>query len=604
MARYQSLGAQRNLPKGPGTKRPSAYDRFPSGQRNEWLDNLQAKIQNALEPPSSPGPSRSPSPLRVSEDVVLSDGFDLNGDVRQSESDDASEDESDEADSESQSQGQAADEDSGEDEDGFEDGDESVGEGEDASDSAEEEDELASPGAGPSSRRPFPRVPLLERQLQTELEPESTEDYDYEGLYDGLSGEDGPNLEDEDGYAYTGEASPIAISDDSEPQSDDGLADEDHDSDGPRRSEDHDRNNDTGQRTREPLFAGYDNEEESDEEGSPDAEELNLDDEEAEEEEELEEPDPSEPATVAVKADPRSSNDPHDRQSAAEVNIEEERQIDVDEGNEDVSEGAVRMLQAEQNSELAQELGLSPNIAGRHEAEPVANTDQAPFFTLEDPTADYVSDFPQFGAAASLPHATSSLYPPLPLAAEQDYPPTTAIPASDTDFMGDQLYPPLAGLPQPIFGETTTSDLIDPSLLSDFAGRVEAQALGSMVGMTDAQNTEEMTALARAAMGGSQDLMDVPFVYHEQHGMGQEADGYEEDNESQEDQTMENHYRREQNLNARADNTRRLRPLAPALDANEHYDATEVGNRSSALDDEEYEGDSGTYTQISSRDCG
>ncbi|OCF44891.1 hypothetical protein I317_01170 [Kwoniella heveanensis CBS 569] len=43
-------------------KRPSAYDRF---EASSWLDQLQAKIKRELNPPDSPGPSRSPSPIAL-----------------------------------------------------------------------------------------------------------------------------------------------------------------------------------------------------------------------------------------------------------------------------------------------------------------------------------------------------------------------------------------------------------------------------------------------------------------------------------------------------------------------------------------------------------
>ena len=56
---------QRSHPPGPASIHlPTAYDRFDSVRRNVWIDDLQRKIRNGLNKEDSPGPSRSPSPLR------------------------------------------------------------------------------------------------------------------------------------------------------------------------------------------------------------------------------------------------------------------------------------------------------------------------------------------------------------------------------------------------------------------------------------------------------------------------------------------------------------------------------------------------------------
>lgn len=54
--------------------RPTAYDRFDSGKRNSWLDNLQAKIQAGINPPVA-GPSRTPSPFEPEDDLEYKDVF-------------------------------------------------------------------------------------------------------------------------------------------------------------------------------------------------------------------------------------------------------------------------------------------------------------------------------------------------------------------------------------------------------------------------------------------------------------------------------------------------------------------------------------------------
>ncbi|WVF65681.1 hypothetical protein IAT40_000412 [Kwoniella sp. CBS 6097] len=66
MSRYQPVGS------APAAvvpfKRPSAYDQF---EASSWMDQLQAKISKGLNPPDSPGPSRSPSPIIQDSAEVL-----------------------------------------------------------------------------------------------------------------------------------------------------------------------------------------------------------------------------------------------------------------------------------------------------------------------------------------------------------------------------------------------------------------------------------------------------------------------------------------------------------------------------------------------------
>ncbi|WVW79205.1 hypothetical protein I302_101171 [Kwoniella bestiolae CBS 10118] len=56
------LRSQQAAGAGP-IKQPGPYDLFPRPAVASWLDEIQAKIQKGLNPPDSPGPSRSPSPI-------------------------------------------------------------------------------------------------------------------------------------------------------------------------------------------------------------------------------------------------------------------------------------------------------------------------------------------------------------------------------------------------------------------------------------------------------------------------------------------------------------------------------------------------------------
>ncbi|WVQ64037.1 uncharacterized protein L199_002196 [Kwoniella botswanensis] len=49
-------------------KQPGPYDLFPRPAVASWLDGIQAKIQQGLNPPDSPGPSKSPSPVHEEEE--------------------------------------------------------------------------------------------------------------------------------------------------------------------------------------------------------------------------------------------------------------------------------------------------------------------------------------------------------------------------------------------------------------------------------------------------------------------------------------------------------------------------------------------------------
>jgi hypothetical protein len=55
-------------PRGGGIRLAKAYDKFDDDARNDWLEQLQLKIRQGLNPPDSPGPSRSPSPFETLEE--------------------------------------------------------------------------------------------------------------------------------------------------------------------------------------------------------------------------------------------------------------------------------------------------------------------------------------------------------------------------------------------------------------------------------------------------------------------------------------------------------------------------------------------------------
>jgi hypothetical protein len=62
--------------------KPTAYDRFDNDKRNSWLDDLQARIEQTINPPVEAGPSRTPSPFKpdqieeFEEEQVAEDGDD------------------------------------------------------------------------------------------------------------------------------------------------------------------------------------------------------------------------------------------------------------------------------------------------------------------------------------------------------------------------------------------------------------------------------------------------------------------------------------------------------------------------------------------------
>ncbi|WWD21047.1 hypothetical protein CI109_105528 [Kwoniella shandongensis] len=69
------LRPQQGAAGNPVIKQPGAYDLFPPPKVSSWLDDLQSKIQRGLNPPESPGPSRSPSPIIVDEKQEIDDVY-------------------------------------------------------------------------------------------------------------------------------------------------------------------------------------------------------------------------------------------------------------------------------------------------------------------------------------------------------------------------------------------------------------------------------------------------------------------------------------------------------------------------------------------------
>ena len=464
---------QRNLshPYARGAERPSAFDRFPGQARNKWLNEIQAKIDRTLNPPSPTGPSRSPSPLeedgntlgvaQVGDDLGLSE-----------EGDELDEDEEDIAEDE-----------------GYGTGEEQEGESYDEAESVEDmEDEnplgLGSqvPGNGP----------------EDEFYDDEEDDED-EGIEDGYEEDESlrpqlpysaeqlyqQHLEDEDpSMVYT---------------TDPRLVDQWEDAEGEYNQDSEDLGS----------------EENDDVEGEErDAEKENsityigdTDEEESQEEEEDEE----------------------DVTGAEEEYAEDDEEVEDEELDDDGMGGPDTLPLEEEGATSPLRDQLRP------ESSAIVDYGQVEYNYVSE--APFINPYHQESAAPlSQPSISgpSNLYPTLP-----DFSTTPAFtPAS-------QMIPPWEPSPLDpvaIAAEALVNDLIDPSLLADFAQRVEAQASGDLGNTTESQNTEEMTALADAVMGQYNDtpeqilgtdtaqLGDIEVV---QHGMGEaEDEGYEEDDGS------------------------------------------------------------------------
>jgi hypothetical protein len=476
-----SMGKARNVPSPYAREsRPSAFDRFPGKARNEWINEMRAKIDGTLNPPSPPGPSRSPSPLE--EDRVELGVAQSGEDLGLSEDDEEDELEEDE--------GYISGE---QEEDGSYDEDD---------DQEDLEDEnplgLGSQLVGQQSEDGF---------YEDDEEDEGIEDEDEEdSLQPQLAFPTRRNLEDEDPRdidprlvnQFNAEEEFDEISEDQGSEEDDEMEGEDQEDE-----EDAEKENSI-------TYIG-DTEEEEVSDSEEDEEDARGEDEYTEDEEDLEDEEIDDDGMGGPDALPLESE-------ALESQATYEAVAPVG-----VEHGQVVYDYRTSNAEL----------------DYLRDTQAAP----EVPTTSYVdmaTGFinPNQLPTTGIPEASgsgSNLYPTLP-----DFTTTPGFtPAS-------QMIPPWEPSPldpAAIAAEEMDNALIDPSLLADFAQRVEAQVSGDLGNTTEAQNTEEMTALADAVMGQYNDtpdqilgtdsapqLKDVEVV---QFGMGEaENEGYEEDDGS------------------------------------------------------------------------
>ena len=436
-----------------GSKRPSAFDRFPGDVRNNWLNEMQAKIDRAIYPPPPSGPSRSPSPLEEDEIAV-----DVEGEAEYEEDMAASE----EYEEDGSDQDEGYEEDDGmdplgseshvkrlESEDGLYDDEEEDEEDEGFEEEEDIEDDMS------HGQSPVPqgqqhlededpaRQYLIDPQLEGQLEGEYDEDSEDQEEEDELEGEE---LHSED-------------------REDAGTEDD-------------------------VMFVG-DTDEEEEEEGSEEGQDAEM---LGEEEDELEEDE-----------------------------LDDDGMGDPDEQVEDLP--------------LEQE-GLE--VEHPYQAAPVGVEDGQLVYDLPSsqttlPEVTYTNPYqlvdPQTSEVPPL-QASNALYPPLPEFTNFTPAFTSAasmIPPWEPTPLADQVV---------ASGQSMENDLIDPSLLADFAQRVEAQASGDLGNTTESQNTSEMTALADAVMNQYDEPAPVAQLGEEvevfQHGMGEaEGDGYAEDHDSQ-----------------------------------------------------------------------
>jgi hypothetical protein len=474
------MGKARNVPSPYAREsRPSAFDRFPGKARNEWINEMRAKIDGTLNPPSPPGPSRSPSPLEE-------DGIELG--VAQSREDlelseDEEEDELDEED------------------EGY-----ISGEQEEGGSYHEEDDEEELEDENPLG-------------LGSQLEGQQSED----GFYEDDEEDEGIEDEDQEESLQPQIVFPTRQN----------LEDEDpHDID-PR------------------LFNQFNAEEEfgeiSEDQGSEEDEEMEEEDQDAEKENSITYIGDTEEEEVSDSEDEDEEEDARgeDEYTEDEEDLEEEEIDDDGMGGPDAlpleSEGLENQATYQAVAPVGVEHGqvVYDYRTSNAELDYLRDTQAAP----EVPTASYVDMATGFInpiqlPTTGLPEASgsgSNLYPSLP-----DFTSTSGFtPAS-------QMIPPWEPSPldpAAIAAEEMDDAFIDPSLLANFAQRIEAQVSGDLGKTTPAQNTDEMTALAGAVMDQYNDtpdqmlgtdsapqLEDVEVV---QFGMGEaENEGYEEDDGS------------------------------------------------------------------------
>jgi len=460
--------------------RPSAFDRFPGKARNEWINEMRAKIDGTLNPPSPPGPSRSPSPLEEDdielgvaqsrEDLELSDG---------------------------------GEEDELEDDEGYISGEQEDGSYDEHDDHENLEDEnplgFGSQPVGQQSEDGFYEDDEEDEGIEDETEEDS--------LHPQLAYPTRQNLEDEDPSAH--DIDPRLVNQfDAEEKFDELSEDQGSEEDDEMEGEDQEEEEDEEKENSITYIGDTDEEEVSD---SEDEEDARGEDEHTEDEEDLEDEELDDDGMGGFDTLPLES-----------VGLENQATYEAV-APIGVEHGQVVYDYRTSNAELEY---LQDTQAG-----------------LEVPAASYVdldtgfinpSQLPITGMAQAS-GSGSNLYPTLP-----DFTTTPGFtPAS-------QMIPPWEPSlldPAAIAAEEMDNALIDPSLLADFAQRVEAQVSGDLGSTTEAQNTEEMTALADAVMGQYNDtpdqilgtdsapqLEDIEVV---QFGMGEaETEGYEEDDGS------------------------------------------------------------------------
>jgi hypothetical protein len=490
-----SMGKQRqsSSPYPSGSKRPSAFDRFPAPARNQWLNEIQAKIDRTLNPPSPPGPSRSPSPIEedgiplgvveVGDDIGLSDDGekdeldedeDDEGYVSGEQEEDGSYDEDEEDDDledqnplglGSQLHGQGSEE-------GFYEDEEDEEEDEGFEDEENEVDSLQPQLPYPESqqRRLEDEDPSIDPQLVNQW-AEAEGDYDEEFEEQGSEEDEGELAEDD-----TRENEEDVEKENSVTY----IGDTDEEEGG--ESGDEDEGGEENQYTEDDEDI-EDEEIDDDGMGGPDA--LPLEEEGLETQVNYDAIAPVGVEHGQVVYDYRTSD--------AELNYLRDTQAGLEERPESYAELATGFINPNQlpGSEIQQSSGSGPSNL----YPPIPAFDSIPAFT---------------SAAQIIPPWEPSLLNQADIAAE--------VQAMD-------------------------NDLIDPSLLADFAQRVEAQASGDLGNTTEAQNTTEMTALADAVMGqyneepaqllNTNSAPQVEELEVIQHGMGEaEDEGYEEDDGS------------------------------------------------------------------------
>ena len=436
-----------------GSKRPSAFDRFPGDVRNNWLNEMQAKIDRAIYPPPPPGPSRSPSPLEVDEIAE-----DVEGEVDYEEDVVGSE--------------------------------EYEEDGSDENERYEKDDGMGPFGLESQTKRV---------ESEDGIYDDEEEDEEDEGF------EEEEDIEDDMSHGQP----PV-------PQTQQHLEDED-----PARQDLIDP------QLEDELLGEYDEDsQDQEEEDELEGEELHSED--------REDAGTEDDVMFVGDTDEEEEGEESEEGQDAEMLGEEEDELEEDELDDDGMGDP---------DELAEDLPLEQEgleVEHSYQAAPVGVEDGQLVYDLPSsqttlPEVTYTNPYqlvdPQTSEVPPL-QASNALYPPLPEFTNFTPAFTSAasmIPPWEPTPLADQVI---------ASGQSMENDLIDPSLLADFAQRVEAQASGDMGNTTESQNTSEMTALADAVMNQYDEPAPVAQLGEEvevfQHGMGEaEGDGYAEDHDSQ-----------------------------------------------------------------------